>query len=153
MGIYWVLYPSGLSRPLWVVYDIAGVAVTCGLAGVIVGRGIGGGQRPGDVWRAAALLGATVAALGVEYGAWPLSGHLTCAWTAGMIELGDRRNPVGMRVGAVLPGVGLVLIRALWPQIPQMGIHLYTLTALLLGTLLGGTAALAAARLEGAPDE
>lgn len=152
LGIYWVLYPSGLSRPLWVIYDIAGVAVTCGLAGAILGRVIARDRRAGDVWRVAALLGATVVALGVEYAAWPFSGHLTCAWTAGMIELGDTRNPVGMRVAAALPGVALILIRTLQPQIPQMGIHLYTLTALLLGSALGGTAAVAA-RLEGAPDE
>jgi len=146
LTVYWLLYPPHWPRTLWVLYDIAGVGVTCGLAGGILGHFVRRVRLEGDPIRVAALLIALVVAGGVQYAGWPFSGHLTCAWTAAILEASDHRNPRWYRLAAFAPGLVVILIRTFGPQMPRMGVHLYTLTAVAAATGLGGASLLALSR-------
>jgi len=137
IGVYWLLFPSALQRPVFILYDIAAIGIVCSLGGSLVGRLVAGRLMGGDSVRALALLVCVLVGFGVEYGGWPFSGHLTAALAAGMIEAGDRGSPLWFRTGALAPAAVVVLIRTLWPQIPEMGIHAYTASGLLLGTAIG----------------
>lgn len=145
--VYWFVYPSSLSRPLWLLYDVSAVGLTCSFAGSIVGRLAERESRPGDPIRAMALLAVVIVGFGVQYGAWPFSGHLVAATTAAVLEAGDTRNPHWFRVGIYVPVIALLLIRLLWPQIPRMAIDAHTFSGLLLGGAIGGTSLAAIAGL------
>ena len=129
------------------MYDISALGVVCSLGGSLIGRLAARHLRCGDSLRALALLVCVLVGFGVEYAGWPFSGHLTAALTAGMIEAGDRSNPVWLRTGALAPAAAIALIRTLWPQIPEMDMHTYTATGLLLGAAIGGVCLAALARL------
>jgi hypothetical protein len=140
--VYWLVYPSGLYRPLWLLYDASGLGVTCLFAGSIVGRVAQRASRPGDPVRGMALLAVVLVGFGVQYGGWPFSGHLVAATTAGVLENGDRRSRQWFRVGVCMPVIALLLIRLLWPQIPRMAVDAHTFSGLVLGAAIGALALL-----------
>jgi hypothetical protein len=136
-GGYWLLYRTDWRNPFLLLYDVPTLGLSFSLGGSVVGRLILQEARSGDVVRLPLLLTALVLALGVRYCGWPFSGHLLWAWTVALLEAGDAQNPLWFRFAVFVPALLLILIRTFRPQIPLMATHAYTVTALLLGTILG----------------
>ncbi len=137
LAVYWLVYPSGLHRPLWLLYDASALGVTCSFAGSIVGRLAQRRTRPGDPIRALALFVLVIVSFGVQYAGWPFSGHLVAATTAAVLEAWDERSPGWFRIGVFVPVLALLLIRLVWPQIPRMAIDTHTFSGVVLGAAIG----------------
>jgi hypothetical protein len=132
-----LLFPTDWSNIFLLLYDVPTLGLSCSLAGSMIGRLVLQEARPGDVVRWPLLVIALWLALGVKYRGWPFSGHLLWAWMAALLEAGDPQNPLWFRFAVFVPAALLILIRTFRPQTPLMAIHANTVTALLVGTLLG----------------
>lgn len=139
--LYYQLFHPQWGKLWWTLYDIPTLPVAFGFLGAILTRLQRGERR--RALRELTVLGiATLFGAGAQFGCWPLSGHLTVALTVGIQEATDRRNPLWLRAFALAPVAMLLFIRTFCPQTPLMGNRFNTCAALLLGTLLGGSACL-----------
>jgi hypothetical protein len=134
---YWLLRRPDWTNPALLLYDVPTLALSFSLAGSVVGRLVVRQARKGDRALLALLTVLLGMALGVEHLGWPFSGHLLWASASAVLECGDRQNPRWFRVAALMPAVLLVGIRTFCPQTPLMGTRAYTVSALVLGAVMG----------------
>jgi hypothetical protein len=134
---YWPLFHPDWRNGFLLLYDAPTLWIAWGFVGSLLWR-ISQGQRRDAAKPLIALLIAVILASGAQYAEWPISGHLTIATTAGVLECANGENPRVLRFAALLPIVLLVLIRTFWPQMPQMDNVGNTVRALCVGLLLSG---------------
>jgi len=137
IGGYWLLFRTDWSNPFLLLYDVPTLGLAFSLGGSLVGRLVLQEARRGEAVRGAVLLTALGLSLVTKCCGLPFSGHLVLVWTVALLEAGNAQNPRWFWLAAFVPALLLILIRTFWPQTLLMGTHAYTVTALLLGTLLG----------------
>ncbi len=137
VAAFWLRYPPDWHNTQWLAYDAVALVVVGSFAGSLVERCVRRRWRTGDVTRAVVLVLVMLLGWLFQEQGW-LSPHVLCAWTLGLLEVGDRDNPRSVRAAFFAPTVMVVVLRATWPGHPMTPLDLYVLGALASGTFIGG---------------
>jgi hypothetical protein len=144
---YQRIFRPDWRNPALLLYDVPTLLVAFSFGGAALNRIAARDSSQGLV-RLVALLVAAGLASGAQFRDWRLSGHLTVAMTVALLEGGDASNPLWLRVIVWAPVACLLLIRTFRPQIPLMADRFNTVSALIIGGIIGAAALFILSRLK-----